>query len=207
LRASWEALTRPDAAGAAVSDAVFVEIARLYGGPERHYHNLDHLAAVLRSIEGLRHLLIHPEAVRFAGWFHDAIYDPHANDNEEKSAALAEERLQQLGVPPETVAAVCRLILLTKRHLAEPDDRDGHVLLDADLAILGAPAADYQRYVGQIRQEYAWVPEADYRAGRAAVLRRFLERPRLYFTEEMYSSREERARENLGAEIARLTAG
>jgi predicted metal-dependent HD superfamily phosphohydrolase len=204
LRASWEALIQPGAAQAPASEAVFTEIVRLYSGPERHYHNLDHLADVLRAIDGLQHLASHPDAVRLAAWFHDAIYDPRASDNEERSAALAEERLQHLRVPPETVAAVRRLVLLTKTHVAEPDDRDGHVLLDADLAILGAPAADYKRYAGQIRREYAWVPEAEYRAGRAAVLRRFLERPQLYFTAETHSAREERARENLQAEIALL---
>jgi predicted metal-dependent HD superfamily phosphohydrolase len=204
LRASWEALVPADAARAAVSDTVFAEIVRLYGGAERHYHNLDHLADVLRTIDGLLHLAGHPDTVRFAAWFHDAVYDPRAADNEERSAALAGERLPQLGVSLPLVAVVRRLILLTKSHLAEPDDRDGHVLLDADLAILGAPAADYQRYAGQIRREYAWVPEAEYRAGRAAVLWRFLGRPRLYFTEEMHREREERARDNLRAEIASL---
>jgi predicted metal-dependent HD superfamily phosphohydrolase len=204
LRAAWEMLTRPVAAPAPVAEAVFAEIARLYAGPDRHYHNLDHLAAVLHAVDGLQHLTDHPDAVRFAAWFHDAVYDPRAADNEERSAALAEDRLQQLRLPPETVADVRRLILLTRSHLAGPDDHDGHVLLDADLAVLGAPPADYQRYAGQIRREYAWVPEAEYRAGRGAVLRRFLERPRLYFTDEMHRSREQQARDNLRDEIARL---
>jgi predicted metal-dependent HD superfamily phosphohydrolase len=191
-------------APAQAGEGVFAETVRLYGGPERHYHNLDHLADVLRSIDGLQHLALHPDTVRFAAWFHDAVYDPRASDNEERSAALAGDRLQQLRMPPETVAAVRRLVLLTRQHLADPDDPDGHVLVDADLAILGAPPADYQRYAGQIRREYGWVPGAEYRMGRIVVLRRFLERPRLYFTDEMHRAREEQARDNLRGEIARL---
>jgi predicted metal-dependent HD superfamily phosphohydrolase len=205
LRAAWETLLQPHAVPSPVGAEVFTEIVRLYSSPGRHYHTLDHLADVLRLIEDLHPLAGDPDAVRFAAWFHDAVYDPRAADNEEQSADLAVDRLRRLRVPGETVTAARRLILLTKRHHAQPEDRDGHVLLDADLAILGAGDADYRCYARQIRQEYAWVPEAAYREGRAAVLRRFLERPRLYFTEPMHSSREEQARRNLRAEITMLT--
>jgi predicted metal-dependent HD superfamily phosphohydrolase len=204
---AWAELLQPYPAPPALREQVFTEIVRLYSSPERHYHTLDHLAAVLGHIDELSHRTRNLAAVRLAAWFHDAVYDPRAADNEEQSAALAADRLRLLGVPEQTVTAVQRLILLTKSHLAEAGDEDGQVLLDADLAILGAEEPDYQRYAAQIRREYEWVPETAYRQGRAAVLRRFLERPRIYFTEEMFRTREERARRNVRAEIARLTTG
>ena len=62
--------------------------------------------------------------------------------------------------------------------------------------------ADYAR---TIRQEYAWVSEADYRVGRRRVLERSLARPRLYLTEALFSTLEQPARDNLRREIESLT--
>ncbi len=97
------------------------------------------------------------------------------------------------------------MILLTKAHHAEPDDRDGQVLLDADLAILGAEESRYDEYAAAIRREYAWVPDEAYRTGRRGVLETFLKKPRIYFTDTLFFLREERARKNLAKEIERLS--
>jgi predicted metal-dependent HD superfamily phosphohydrolase len=75
------------------------------------------------------------------------------------------------------------------------------VLIDADLAILGASELVYRTYAEQIRQEYAWVPEPDYRMGRRQVLERFLARPKVF---HFLAHLEEAARRNIAAEIARL---
>jgi len=92
------------------------------------------------------------------------------------------------------------LILKTKTHDAG-DDPDAEVFLDADLAILGANEAAYRIYAEQIRQEYAWVPESEYRTGRRQILTKFLTRPRLF---HLLTHLEEPARRNLAAEIAQL---
>jgi predicted metal-dependent HD superfamily phosphohydrolase len=151
--------------------------------------------------------LCHPcppgPALALAVWFHDAVYDPRAADNEEQSAAVA-QRLLAPWVAPPVLAETARLILLTKRHETTPEDGPGHILLDADLAILGAGPAEYDCYAEAIRREYAWVPEADYRAGRKRVLERFLLRPRLYYTDRMRARAEAPARENLHGEVGRL---
>jgi predicted metal-dependent HD superfamily phosphohydrolase len=81
------------------------------------------------------------------------------------------------------------------------------VLLDADLAILGATEERYRQYAADIRREYAWVPDAEYRAGRASVLEVFLARPRIYWHELTFEEGEARARANLRAELAGLRAG
>ncbi len=54
------------------------------------------------------------------------------------------------------------------------------VLIDADLAILGASPANYQDYARKIRQEYAWVAVEDYRHGRTKILEKMLSRRRIY---------------------------
>jgi predicted metal-dependent HD superfamily phosphohydrolase len=144
--------------------------------------------------------------VQLAIWFHDAVYDTRAKDNEERSAAFAVEVLQPLGVPTPTVEHVARLVRATA-HLASPDapaDADTATLLDADLAILGAAPERYARYARDIREEYAWVPEEDYRKGRAAVLRAFLARPRIYNHRLMFEEGEGQARVNMAAELVDL---
>jgi predicted metal-dependent HD superfamily phosphohydrolase len=143
-------------------------------------------------------------ALRLAIWFHDAIYDTRASDNEERSAAHARRVLQPLDVPEPVLLETERLILLTKMHSLSNEDRPGQLLIDADLAILGASESEYDAYALAIRKEYAWVDEEAYRTGRRMVLETFLRRPRIYSTDEMFTQREEAARRNLRREIESL---
>ena len=121
--------------------------------PHRHYHTVAHLTAVLDVVDQHADLAGRPDVVRLAAWFHDAVYDPRAagDANERDSAALAESVLTGLGVPAPTVAEVRRLVLLTAGHTVAPGDPDGALLCDADLAVLAAPPADYDRYAAAIR--------------------------------------------------------
>jgi predicted metal-dependent HD superfamily phosphohydrolase len=113
-----------------------------------------------------------------------------------------------LGVPAAVLETVVRLILATRHTSSEPPpNRDTGVILDADLAILGATEERYRQYAADIRREYAWVPEPEYRAGRIAVLERFLARPRLFWHELTHQEGESRARMNLQTELDTLRAG
>jgi predicted metal-dependent HD superfamily phosphohydrolase len=159
---------------------------------------------VLQTLEDLGAEEARQPALFLAGWFHDAVYDSRAKDNEEQSASLAVASLRPLRLPEPLLAETARLILLTKTHQAAPYDTLGHLLLDADLAILGAEPPAYDAYADAIRREYVWVPEDLYREGRRRVLEGFLGRPRLYFTEALAARCEEQARSNLRREIAAL---
>jgi predicted metal-dependent HD superfamily phosphohydrolase len=183
--------------------AALDDLLRRYGEPHRHYHNLSHLTQVLTMIDAWVHQAPAADLVRLAAWFHDAVYDPRAADNEERSADLAGTWLAPSGLDTPRVESVQQLIQCTKTHQAG-DDANAQVLLDADLSILGAAADDYDRYAAAIRQEYAWVPEPDYRTGRRQVLERFLNRPHIYFTQEARSTLEAMARANLRREVDRL---
>ena len=204
LRSEWTELLRSLAVPEAAAAVGFDELAAAYAETGRAYHNLDHVAAVLDTVAGLADAARDLAAVRLAAWFHDAVYDPRVGDNEERSAALAEERCLAWGIPRTVTGTVVRLILATKTHQADDGDRDALVLLDADLAILGAPPDEYDRYSRAIRQEYAWVPEEDYRQGRVKILRSFLRRRQLFRLEKMRALREAAARDNLGREAAAL---
>jgi predicted metal-dependent HD superfamily phosphohydrolase len=200
LAGRWHRLFTAGAADAA--DEVFADLVRCYGEPERHYHTLDHIAAVLEIIPQIEPSP--PPALLLAAWLHDVVYDSRAGDNEERSAEYARVLPDALGVPGAVREETARLILLTKNHTVGVDDRAGAVLLDADLAILGAEPQEYDAYAAAIRREYAWVSDDDFRTGRRRVLERFLARPRIYLTPPMEARAEARARANLAREIATL---
>jgi predicted metal-dependent HD superfamily phosphohydrolase len=205
LGGGWRALARAYGADGGAADRWLDTLTRQYSAPGRHYHNLRHVAEVLRLLERFGSGAADYDALRFAAWFHDAVYDTRGNANEEESAALAERALGELSVPPVKVDLVRRLILATKGHETAGGPPDLGLFLDADLSILGADAETYLAYSEAIRDEYAWVPEAAYREGRAKVLTNFLRRGRLYYTEALAERLEARARRNLSDELRRLT--
>jgi predicted metal-dependent HD superfamily phosphohydrolase len=174
-----------------------------YDEPHRRYHDRRHLAEVLSALRELTTGRELPVDVVCAAWFHDAVHDG-GDDDEQRSAALATRVLTGLGVAPDVVAEVARLVRMTLTHDPAADDVAGALLSDADLAVLGADPGRYERYAADVRQEYAHVDDAAFRAGRTAVLRDLLERPRLYRTEEGHRRWDAPARRNLQAEITRL---
>ena len=177
-----------------------------YGEAHRRYHTAEHLEEALAAFRGLRDLADDPDAVELAIWFHDAVYDPTApaGESEARSARVAVDELSAAAVDPGVVAEVERLVLLTAGHEVAEGDANGAVLADADLAILGAAAERYARYAVDVRAEYAHVPDDAWRTGRAAVLRRFVDRPRIYRTDRAHTALDAQARANLTAELVAL---
>jgi predicted metal-dependent HD superfamily phosphohydrolase len=178
---------------------VEAELRRRYAAPERHYHGQAHIDACLRLFEEVRTQFADSAAAELALWFHDAIYDAKASDNEERSADLAAAMLTERGVATERISRIRELILATK-HNATPADADARLLVDIDLAILGADEESFDAYERAIRQEYAHVPDEAFRAGRSAVLKKFLARDRIYAT-DAFRTLEERARQNLARSL------
>ncbi|GAA2270477.1 hypothetical protein GCM10010145_01150 [Streptomyces ruber] len=177
---------------------------RRWSEPQRRYHTLDHLTAVLDHLDVLAEYADDPDLVRLAAWFHDAVYLPERSTNEERSARLAERALPEAGVPRAGTAEVARLVRLTVTHDPAPGDGNGAVLCDADLAILAAAPEAYGRYASAVREEYAFVPDDAFRSGRATVLRQLLGLPRLFRTPYGEREWEAAARRNLEAELAAL---
>jgi predicted metal-dependent HD superfamily phosphohydrolase len=172
-----------------------------YAEPHRRYHTLEHLDEVLAAVAELLDLADDPRSVELAALFHDAIYDPRAAPGESERASA---ELARSVVGDEEVV---RLVLLTAGHDVGPEDRNGAVLVDADLWILGSPRERYERYAADVRAEYAHVDDEAWRAGRSAVLRRFLDRPRLFVTDRFHARLDASARRNLAGELAALGGG
>jgi predicted metal-dependent HD superfamily phosphohydrolase len=205
LRRRWLTLCHPLTPDASAAQTAFADLVAAYAEPHRAYHTLAHIAAVLGVLDTLRVAAHDWPALELAAWFHDVVYDPRRDDNEAQSAAVAARTLAGLGLPAALVDHTAALIRQTQAHDPDPGDPDAPLLLDADLAVLGAAPAEYAAYAAAIRREYAWVPDDTYRAGRAAVLRGFLQRPRIFHTERLFALLEAPARRNIAAELASLT--
>lgn len=196
-RRAWSALVGPGAGtngpdGIALRD----ELLAGYAEPQRHYHTQQHLEECLALLEQVRDLAEHPEEVEMALWFHDAIYDVKGSGNEERSAEWAHRALTSAGAAAAAAERVRQLVLVT-RHDGVPGNVDEQVLVDIDLAILGAERPRFDEYERQIRNEYAFVPGFLFRRKRRQILRTFLDRPVLYSTAMLRERLEARARENL----------
>ena len=177
----------------------YERLVALYSEAHRHYHNLQHLSECLGEFDSAKGTAHDRVALEFAIWFHDAIYKPRASDNEERSADLARECLAERS---DLAEAVATLVLATKTHVptAHPD---AALLIDIDLAILGQSQARFDEYERQIREEYSWVPKVIFRPKRAAILKNFLSRPRIYQTEAFFNKYEQAARANIERSLAK----
>jgi len=171
-----------------------------YAEPHRKYHATEHLDACLAHFDTLQALAEHPGEVALGLWFHDAVYDIGVPGNEAHSADWAREALLAAGAAQALAQRVHALVMVTC-HDVTPQTNDQQILLDVDLAILGAPAHVFDRYEQQIRAEYAEIPEPAFRARRWRILQQFLQRPRIYHTARFHDAREAQARANLERSI------
>lgn len=204
LESIWQKLFIPFQVEPALSNKIFLELVAAYSRSDRYYHNLRHIQQVLNVIRLLESLAENFSAIQIAAWFHDAVYDSQAHDNEEKSAAYADVYLKKLNIPISTINHAVKMIFNTKNHATTSNDIDSQILLDADLSILGSEESEYKTYAQAIRLEYSWVTDAKYRIGRKKVLESFLQRDRIYFTDHAFQMLELKARENIKAELSNL---
>lgn len=178
------------------------QLVTAWSTPPRHYHTLRHLQECLQLLERWGKDAAARHDVGIALWFHDAIYDPQRDDNEDKSARWAVKALKDLGVADEKVRRVGKLIRAT-RHLspsataraARVDGLD--LMLDIDLAILGSDRARFEEYERQVRLEYGHVADEAFARSRADFVEALLGVSPLYRTEMARAELEARARDNL----------
>lgn len=188
----------------------------MWDEPHRKYHTREHLLACLRELDAVKHKAKDWKAIALALWCHDAVYRTERkgvpiaglplSDNERRSATLCGDVAMRLGWPHHRVYSAAMMVEAS-RHARDfmPSDYDEALMLDIDLAILSSTPAEYDRFEAQIREEYAHVPEAEFRKGRAAVLRDLGGETFSYRTGE-FLDRNDAARANLTRAIERLEA-
>ncbi|MGB6082625.1 hypothetical protein [Moheibacter sp.] len=178
------------------------EIERNYSAKKRHYHNLTHLENMLKELDEVVVKIHHPEAILFSLFYHDIIYNPSTNNNEEKSAESAARRMKELSVPDADIKRTEEQILATKSHHSL--ENDTQYLIDADLSILGQTQEVYSIYSQNVRKEFSIYPDFIYKSGRRKVLKDFLERERIFKTDYFYQKYEKAARINIENELREI---
>jgi predicted metal-dependent HD superfamily phosphohydrolase len=201
LKENWSDLLLKLNADLQYSEKIFQAVINAYCNPARHYHNLEHIQQILQAIEEVKYLSNCPNIISLSAWFHDYVYCPERQDNEEKSAEYAKINLNKLKISNQIIEAVKQIIISTKTHYPLLDNIDNLIFLDADLSILGTSPERYWRYAQAIRQEYHWLSDRDYQQGRTKVLNNFLARDKIYYTDYFYRQLEKAARNNLKSEI------
>lgn len=190
------------------SGALIGSLKTRYAEPQRHYHTWAHVEALRGHFDSVQDKFHDATGVLWALYWHDAIYDPQAGDNEDKSADLLLAQAPQ-ALAERSLKLAERVIRATQKHqvpagLSDQDAADLALFLDIDLSILGAEDKIFDAYEAQIRAEYAFVPIDIYRQARAGILKGFLQRERLYFSDHYHNLWEIRARDNLRRSITRL---
>jgi predicted metal-dependent HD superfamily phosphohydrolase len=210
LLAHWQALGQALGCDTPAWRAEGQRLLRSWARWPRAYHDTSHLWACLRHGQAVQDqqpgALDNPHAVALALWYHDAIYWPWSQHNEERSAAWASRFILSQGLP-DTLAQTVRQHILDTRHTPGPLTGDAQWVVDIDLAILGQGDAVYRDFERNVRREYFFVRWPSYVAGRSAVLRGFLDRPRIYGTDLFYQRYEAQARANLRCALAALGEG
>lgn len=179
-----------------------------YMSPGRAYHTLDHVVGMVRQVRELRgsvQLGTLPEAdlrgvdfdvLELAVWFHDAVYEVGADDNELRSADLAAGAARAMGFAEGQIEQLKELVTQSAHRLPATTFA-ARLLCDIDLVLLGLPWEQFVAGMELIRRECAPMPKAADQFERAVMLRSFLARPAIFQT-ALYRDRfEVAARENL----------
>jgi len=171
-----------------------------YSNEKRHYHNIEHISAMLRSFEAYSDAIHDKKAVLLSIFYHDIVYNVPGPENEHQSALRAADFLHSISAEAALIHKVKQFIEATKQH-ESVGDTDLDYLLDFDLQILSAPSDIYHRYTAGIRKEYSIYPDLLYKPGRAKVLQHFLEQEHIFKTPAFRKQHEKQARENLSGEL------
>lgn len=183
---------------------IYEDILNTYQSKDRHYHNLSHIMQCLSEFDKVKHLAKNPDAVEYAIWFHDFVYDISRTDNESKSSYEALTHLCKNRIRKRFMEEVVGLIQITK-HDKAPKTIDEKIILDVDLSILGQPSEIYNIYKENIVKEYALKIEEigmdEFLKKRKEILKSFLARNPVYYTDFYKNLYNKQAKANLLTEI------
>lgn len=179
----------------------YQELYDLYTDSNRHYHNLVHIFNLLNLVDTYKTNIEEPLLFELSVWYHDAIYNAKAKDNELQSAILVQKRFSKY-LDSRELHYVNALIISTEGHFPKFKNQDIYLFLDFDLSILAAEPSVYNLYSEAIWQEYkiAYI-KVLYKVGRKKVLKNFLARDEIYFSPIFFEKYEAKARQNIKLEL------
>lgn len=184
-------------------DNLWSKVEKNYNNKKRYYHNLTHLNNLLSQALEIKKEINDYNIFLFTLFYHDIVYNILKNDNEEKSALLAEKVLLELNISKDKISKCKFQIIATKQH-SKTNDNDTDLFLDLDLSILGQDWDIYHNYTKQIRKEYSIYPDILYFNGRKKVLEHFLTMENIFKSNLFYNKFEKQARINIKKELETL---
>ena len=202
---TWIELTSKLNVHHTLQETLWYEIITAYQQRKRFYHNLNHILDLVTLAQHYKAEIEDFDSLLFSLFYHDFIYQVKQKNNEIESAKLAVKRLSSLDYPENKISKCYRQIIATQDHRLSQES-DTNYLLDLDLSILGGERTKYREYSQNIRREYGMYSEQVYNQGRRQFLERLLYKDFLYKTKLFRDGYEQRARENLSWELARLTS-
>ena len=183
-------------------EAVGSDLLRRYAEPHRRYHSITDSHECLALLDTVVHMADDALAIEAAIWFHDAIYEGGADDNEERSAELASDTLTGLGAPVVLAETVSALVAATD-HCAPPGEPDARLLCDIDLYPLAATTKQFDANTEALRAE-ADLTDVEFDRHRKAFMEKMLSREAIYYTDHFHRQLEPAARANMGRVLVDL---
>jgi pantetheine-phosphate adenylyltransferase len=140
-------------------------VLKRYQEHNRYYHTVNHLTDVISYLLNENAL---DDELFLASVYHDAVYNPKANDNEEKSAELFLNESKHSKLNKSQIDLVCQLILDTKTH--KPSNLKSEIFINADLNIFNQPLSMLIEFEHKIFKEYQFADFKIYQKNRIDVL-------------------------------------
>lgn len=198
LRCIWHRLTEKCQCEEMVA-AYFDQLVLAYSQSHRHYHNCTHLLHMFGLLQAAD---VEEDALYWATFYHDYVYQPGRSDNEKASADIADRQMRAMGIAENQCVRVIQLIMATQTHEGVGDDYAASLFLDADMAILGEEPSKYKHYEESVRKEFKAIPTFLFKAGRKKFLLGLLAREQIFIGDWFYARYEQQARENIRGALA-----
>ena len=188
-----------------VVDYWWQEILEHYTKKWKYYHNLNHIYSFVELFEKYNNnIQNYKSEFLISIFFHDIIYLPSRNDNEDESMNLFNKFYSETNPKNLNKEKVIEFISETKNHTLNiiHNNEELNYFLDMDMHILSEE--NWEDYENKIRKEYPYLSEIEYKNGRIKFLQSCLNKEKIYRTKIFYDAFEQKARSNIKKIIEKL---
>ena len=180
------------------------EILENYTKKWKFYHNLNHVYSFVNLFEKYNKFIKnYKNEFLISIYFHDIIYIPSRNDNEEESINMFNKFYNEVKPNNLNKEKVIEFIAETKNHSLSKDyDFELDLFLDMDMQIVSDE--NWEDYENKIRKEYCFVDETEYKNKRRQFLQSLVNKNRIFRTQIFYDTYEQIAKNNITNIINKL---
>lgn len=189
-----------------------IELIERYLKPHRHFHNIEHIANMIRR--SIVYDLEEKDSIslKYAIYYHDYVYDPMSDTNEKDSSLafitdLMNNKIENYDCinSMDLGAIVMLMIQDTYNHI--PTTRLSKYLIDLDLwELADIDKFDHNRKL--VRKEYTFIDNETFNLARINWINSMLKKKQIYYTDYCIDNHfENEARNNLNLELHKRIRG